>query len=207
MDITNITVPTILDPEYASISTHQGSWAAYEFIKHSKSLRHAFLENDIPKFMNIYKECLETATHLRKEMGTKKYGENIDNDILIDYYENNVPINIIHGMYENDNIIPRNELPRELCEEYYTRNYGKVSLENILKSLIGFCCLLINHNENSFVVIPLLYNSNYLLCDPVKSKVLFVNRENIMNYTKYTTKPYLYTTIVHAISWHYPLIV
>ena len=102
MAIQVISVPAQTDKDYSSISSNQCSWAAYEFVKNSSKLQLALYNKRYDEFLSTYKDCLKTASELRKDTSGCLYGENIDTPSLREHYASSIRITSSNGIYKNE---------------------------------------------------------------------------------------------------------
>jgi hypothetical protein len=201
-----IQVPTIFDPEYASIASHQSSWVSYEIAKNINKLRKYYEEENIEEFKNVYKECLLNGSQLRAKLGIKPCGENIDDDILLDYYydQNYVHVVIRKGIYNNEDLIPKEYLPENFYkfykDEYYTIKESNAQLQRLFKELIYGLHLLVSSNGKTFTIISFKYYGKYMICDPFSSKLLILNEEEVIDYIlKDSREEYLFIKLFRII--------
>lgn len=193
-----IHVPTILDTPYTSIATHQDSWVAYEFVRNVYKFRKYYEEGNIEQFKNVYKECLLTGSKLRAKLGIKSCGENINNERLTDYYNDEKDVHhvLTDEIYKNYHLVPK-DLPEELYNEYYNCNIlheTTHTLEHILNRLVmSGMYHIVNRNQKSFTILPLNFHcKEYIVCNAYSPNVLVLNQKEMIEYIlRDDTKPYL----------------
>ncbi len=199
-----IQVPTIFDPEYASIASHQSSWVAYEIAKNINKLRKYYEEENIEEFKNVYKECLLTGSQLRAKLGTNVYGENIDNELFEEYKEqNNIIIFWSVRLHKNEHLLPKEDIPNELYTEYYMSSKDDdILFQRIVEKLkLPSSYLLINHNQKSFIIITVSYPyKKYIVCSPFSSKIFILTYQGVIDYILTSENPYSYLLLMFSLS-------
>lgn len=195
----NISVPAQTDEQYATIASNQCSWAAAEFVLHSRSLRSALLTKDMDKFRTIYKECLTKASTLRSGTVGCLYGENIDTPVLEETYKRKA-----EGSYfeilQHLSIIKNTDadfisvLHPDLAREFYTRKYQERSIESILSEVMGSTCMLVSRHGQSLAIIP-FYNK-YLICDSHLHEATICTKEEVIQHCFMDYGGYLHMTIM-----------
>jgi hypothetical protein len=198
MAYTTIQVPAQTDPEYSSISSNQCSWAAYEFVKNSTSLRLALYKNNREQFLEIYRQCLHDASHLRKNTTGCLYGENIDTPIIKEHYSKSVDCVYHSGVYQNEDPEFISILHEDLRREFYTRKYHENSTENIINGAFGTrSCLLVSRHGQSFAIIP--YYGRYLICDSHLHESVIVSKDDAIKHMCMDYGGHLHVTIMQVI--------
>jgi hypothetical protein len=199
-----IQVPTIFDPEYASIASHQSSWVSYEIAKNINKLRKYYEEENIEEFKNVYKECLLIGSQLRSKLGTHVYGENIDNELFEEYKEqNNIIIFWRVRIHKNEHLLPKEYIPKELYTEYYMSSKDDdILFQRIVEKLkLPSSYLLINHNQKSFIIIAVSYPSEkYIVCSPFSSKIFILTYQGVIDYILTSENPYSYLLLMFSLS-------
>ena len=192
----SVTVPCQTDSDYKSAS-NQCSWCAALFGVKYRELRDAFI-NDKNKFIEIYKNCLEEGTNLRKQFGVPVYGENIDNPTL--QKELNLSQNIFletsFELNEDKSEELLSILPPDLKNEFYTRKYLKIEDFSFLSS---YKFILVSRHGQSFTLITI--GDSFLVLDSHVHTVGIMNKENVYKYIKYQTnkndiRDYLLVTLL-----------
>jgi len=192
---TQINVPCQTDLDFGDTS-NQCSWCAGLFALNYKKLIHTFL-TDKSEFLNIYRECLETGTRLRKEYGKCLYGENIDNKILLNKLKLSDNIFFIASYDKNNSDDFLVKIPDELKNEFYNKKGIKI---NDFDSLLNYKFSLISRHCQSFILITV--NDSFLVLDSHVHTIGLMSKENAFRYIKYQhfddseISGYLYVTIL-----------
>lgn len=173
-----VVVPCQTDIEY-KITSNQCSWCAGMFVLKYIELKKHFLDNK-DLFIQTYKECLEIGTQLRKDVGTKLYGENIDNLVLLDKFNLSSKIFIKFTFEENTNNGYLDILPDELKSEFYSQKHLGVTDFNIL---LSYKFSMVSRHGLSFALITI--GSMFLVLDPHAHTAGLMTSENAFKYIKY----------------------
>ena len=189
--ITNtIGVACQTDELYSSISSNQCSWCAALFAKHFIELKRAFVSNDINRFTALYNECLRNGSLLRKQYGTKLYGENIDNILINKHVELTTFANYTLLANEDNEFISL--LPDDLKYEFYKNIHIKIDdLSVITNNLYA----LISRHGQSFTVVPIT-SDIFLILDSHVHSVRTMNKIEMEKYVKYDHGGHLHLTII-----------
>jgi hypothetical protein len=189
--ITNtITVLCQTDAAFSSISSNQCSWCAALFAKHAKELKQYFVSNDTKMFLEIYNKCLQEGSLLRKQYGTKLYGENIDNERIKKYVELETVADFTLLANEDPTFLEL--LPDDLKYEFYKNIHIKI---DDLSVITGNLFAMISRHGQSFTVVPVT-SDIFLIFDSHVHIVRTMNKEEMEKYVKCDHGGYLHLTII-----------
>jgi hypothetical protein len=192
-----IQVPAQTDKQFSQIASNQCSWAAAEFALHNSKLRSLLREEKIEEFQSIYTSCLEQASRLRAEAGSKNlFGENIDTPELLDYYKKkNLTVTSSYTIYKNKDEEFLKILHPDLLREFYTRAYStEHPVDRILNQIFNSECALVSRHGQSLAVI--YYYGKYLICDSHLHTAMVLTREDAISHILMDHGGHLHLTVL-----------
>ena len=175
-----ITVEAQTDEKYKQISSNQCSWCAWEFAVNCKNLM-KYYYSDKSSFIELYNECLKNGSEKRK-LGNKLYGENIDNDKIINEYENKFNPLVYYHFIKNKDEDFLSFLHKDLLEEFYSRTYIQINnIDNFINNTFYTEAFLVSRHGQSFFFMKCPNQMN-LIFDSHVHEIGVMNNENLKKY-------------------------
>jgi hypothetical protein len=175
-----VSVPSIFDEGYNQVR-YQAAWCAALIGKKYGELReHFFAKNET--FQNIYRECLQEGTELRRLHGQYTHGESFTSKNLVDQLDLQKHI-FFPVTYASGDRSKIDLLPADVRSEYYDRMNLAVKEFSALKSY-KFC--LVSMNAHVFTLIP-MFGTHFIIFDPHASHAGMLSSEDVTNYLKNET--------------------
>jgi len=168
------------DEEF-KITSNQCSWCAGEFALNYKKFIEFYISNK-EQYCELYRKCVENGTNSRKTFGIKTYGENIDNEVLLQTLNLKCKIHLSLTYESNTQKSEEyiNILPEDLKSEFYSKSYIFIQNFSIVSS---YKFIMISRHGLSLTMIP--FFGRFLVLDPHVHYSGVMTRENAEKYIKY----------------------
>jgi hypothetical protein len=205
--ISEITVPSQLDPEYRSIADRQCSWFCVEIIKSIPAFISLFNKNDTCGVVKLYTKCLETASLNKKNSPDKRSIETLFHQNIKNYIKKYLGISyefyklVFNPSGEQDPVEYKDNL-NNIYGNYYDVEKCKNGFEEISpQTLLKFFDRM--HNDDAFAVnrmgesfVILKYNSHYVCFDSHSRTInVFESVDKVIDYVN-NTKSYNLVTVM-----------